>query len=146
MRVFGVIGSVVLLAACAGGSGFDRVRGVEESKLHGQAMSDVVKLLGMPNAYYATPNGRTMILTYDTTVRGGSPTLAGCILLAGLAGAGGDCPSGGAVVQQCVALRFGADRRLSEIDRPQLIAGPCADKSNDRFLPATRRPLETIPQ
>ena len=145
-RPFAVLGSVVLLAACAGAVGFDRIRGVEETRLHNQSMSDVLKLLGKPNGYYATPDNETQILTYSTTVRGGSPTPAGCVVLSGLAGAGGDCPSGGAVVQQCVALRFGPDRRLVEIDRPQLIAGPCAEKSHDRFLPATRRPLEAIPQ
>ena len=135
---------IALLTSCSGGTGFNSVRNVDESNLHGQSISAVVGLLGAPYGYYVAPDGHEKILTYNTTVQGGSLTTGGCILLLGLAGSGGDCQKGGDTVQQCVALHFGADSHLVEIDRPQFFAGPCSTKSDDRFLPATREPIEAI--
>jgi len=134
------------LTSCTGATGFDSVRHVEESKLSGQPIEVVLELLGTPYAYYVRPDGQEQILTYDTYIEQGTLSPAGCLLLTGLAGAGGNCPTGGDVVPQCVALRFGSERRLTKIERPQFIAEPCSTKSDQRFLPATRQPTDTILQ
>lgn len=146
MTLLVLVGLLAFLTSCSGGSGFDSVRNVEESKLQDQSLGTVVDLLGAPYAYYVAPDGRERVLTYDTTVQGGSLSPVGCVLMSGLAGSGGNCEKGGEVVRQCVALRFGPDLRLVEIDRPQLVAGPCSTKSDDRFLPATRQPFDAIPR
>jgi hypothetical protein len=135
-----------VLTSCTGASGFNSVRHVEESKLRDEPIETVLELLGTPYAYYVRPDGQEQILTYDTYIEQGTLSPAGCLLLMGLAGAGGNCPTGGDVVPQCVALRFGPERRLTKIERPQLIAEPCSTKSDQRFLPATRQPTETILQ
>lgn len=46
---------VTFLAGCAGGSGSDSVRDVEDTKLLGQTIPTVLELIGTPFAYYAAP-------------------------------------------------------------------------------------------
>jgi hypothetical protein len=134
MRVFIVASVALFLTFCAARSGWDSVRNVEESKLRGQTMTTVVEMLGSPFAYYVVPDGREHILVYDTIAisPGLTPETCGIISIVG------SCPKIGNVLEQCVALRFGRDKQVVDIDRPTWLHRPCSAESDDRFLPATR--------
>ena len=147
MKVFIVASVALILTSCTGtlDSGAHSVRNVEEASLQGQTIGTVLEMLGSPDAYYAVPGGREQILTYDTAQQHyPEPTPIGCGLVMGLGG--GFCSDGNRVYMNCVAFRFGPDKRLVDIDRSIFNASPCSGKSDDRFLPATRRPLEAISQ
>jgi len=147
MKIFIVASVALFLTSCTtGSSGFNSVRNVEETNLRGQTIDTVMEMLGSPYAYYAEKGGQEQILVYDTFVYTGEPSLLSCMLLGGLGGVGpGNCGTkGGYSLQHCVSLHFGPDKKLIDIKRPIFTSGLCSEKSVDRFLPATRLPLEAI--